>query len=435
MSADASLVAAHLRAGVRNTWFAASGALAHPFISPGGFYGGGGGGGNGGTLWDWDAVFAGIACLGEGSAPYLAGSVRNFLEAARADGAVPGCLTPAGPSPTLRQAKPVLVWGALAAARHVGDWAAWRPHAAAMRATLRFWETRRDAATGLYVWHDTMESGADDLPYYAPASAHTPGWDEARDAGACAPPDLQTFLVRERRAMAAFCLAWAAQERAAGALDEAAALEAEAAAHRAAAARTAAACCEWLWHWEEAGEEAAAAGSGEAAARPRRGWFVAYDVKRRVQLRRRTYQMAWPLWAGIAPSPAAAAAALDELEAPDMMAAAGVRSTSSSDAAYSETDMIVPYSNWRGPVWINVNAVLAYTMAAAGRRDAARSLARKLLRVLADDLRNSGAWHENYLPDSGAPATAASKHFFSWNTLAATLLANIEAGTDPLAVD
>jgi hypothetical protein len=61
-------------------------------------------------------------------------------------------------------------------------------------------------------------------------------------------------------------------------------------------------------------------------------------------------------------------------------------------------------------------------------------LAADLVAVLAADLRNSGAWHENYLPDSGQPATAASKNFFSWNTLAATLLENLRAGVDPLAI-
>jgi len=75
-----------------------------------------------------------------------------------------------------------------------------------------------------------------------------------------------------------------------------------------------------------------------------------------------------------------------------------------------------------------------YTLAAAGKRAEARSLARTLVRVLADDLRANGAWHENYLPSSGGPATQASKGFFSWNALAATLLENVEAGVDPLAV-
>jgi hypothetical protein len=404
-----------VRAGVSATYHEASGALAHPFISPGGFYT---------QLWCWDAVFAGIAGLPFGSARFLAGSMKNFFSLASPTGAVPGCLTPGGPSATLRQAKPVLVWGALAAARHTGDFAAWRPFAAAMRATVDFWETRRDARTSLFVWHDTMESGADDLPYYAPASAHTASWDEARDAACVAAPDLQTFLVRERRALAAFCDAWAAAAPA----GEAAALGAEAAAHRAAAARTADAMCAWLWRWEDAGDAAA-----PAAAAARRGWFIAYDVKRRAPLARRTYQLAWPLWAGVAPSPAAGAAALAEWLAPDMLAAAGVRSTSSADADFSERDTIVPYSNWRGPVWVNVNAVAVYTLAAAGMRDDALRLARALVRVLADDLRANGAWHENYLGDGG-PATRASKGFFSWNSLAATLVDNVLAGVDPLAV-
>lgn len=54
------------------------------------------------------------------------------------------------------------------------------------------------------------------------------------------------------------------------------------------------------------------------------------------------------------------------------------------------------YSNWRGPVWINVNCVLAYTLAANGYRAEAAALARDITRTLADDLRANGQWHECY---------------------------------------
>ena len=38
----------------------------------------------------------------------------------------------------------------------------------------------------------------------------------------------------------------------------------------------------------------------------------------------------------------------------------GVRSTSSADPRYTNADIIVPYSNWAGPIWVNANAVLSY---------------------------------------------------------------------------
>ena len=38
----------------------------------------------------------------------------------------------------------------------------------------------------------------------------------------------------------------------------------------------------------------------------------------------------------------------------------GLRSTSADDARYSNADVIVPYSNWRGPMWVNINELAAY---------------------------------------------------------------------------
>ena len=44
----------------------------------------------------------------------------------------------------------------------------------------------------------------------------------------------------------------------------------------------------------------------------------------------------------------------------DMRSDWGIRSTSSSDSRYSNANIINPYSNWRGPVWVNVNAMIIY---------------------------------------------------------------------------
>ena len=199
---DVELVRAHIRALAASTFHEPEGLLRFPYIVPGGFYS---------QLWCWDAIFAGIGGLSFGSARYLSGSVMNFFAATAADGSVPGCLTPSGASPTLKHAKPVLIWGALAAARAMGDFEQFVPWREAMARQLQYWAAqRKDTATGLHVWHDVMESGADNLPYYEPPSAHTAGWDEARDARRVASPDLQTFLAREHTAFAVFLETWAA---------------------------------------------------------------------------------------------------------------------------------------------------------------------------------------------------------------------------------
>ena len=51
-------------------------------------------------------------------------------------------------------------------------------------------------------------------------------------------------------------------------------------------------------------------------------------------------------------------------------------------------------SQWRGPIWINANAIFAYTLASRGYDTIAKQLADNVVRVLADDLLTTGTWHE-----------------------------------------
>jgi len=387
--------------------------LRHRYMIPSGFYQ---------QMWCWDTAFMGAGSLTSlPSAPlYLADAMKNYFELTDAvTGELPGCVTPNGFSPTLRHAKPVLIWAAYCAARASGDFAQYKPLAPKMEALLKFWSSGRrfDAATGLSVWFDIMETGADDLPWYEPASIHTPGWTEEKDAYRVAAPDLVTFLVREHRAMALFLRRWAEEEGGGGVTpDVAAAIGA----HNAKVAALKVALNTHLWHWAD-----------EAAGE---GWYCAYDVRTRSQLPVRTYQAAWPLWERLQGSRAQADAAVRALLAPDMRCASGVRSTSSAHPAYSNTNMITPYSNWRGPVWINVNCVLAYALMRNGYQAEAEALARDVVRVLADDLRANGEWHECYHADD-ASVYLAAPGFLSWNMMGAELWDNIVARRDPMALD
>ena len=83
---------------------------------------------------------------------------------------------------------------------------------------------------------------------------------------------------------------------------------------------------------------------------------------------------------------------------------------------------------------MNVNFVLVYAFQREGRKEEALKLAKELVHILAMDLRTSGAWHECYNPDSGAPLSKESKGFFSWTVMAAGVLASLEAGVDPTSL-
>ena len=247
--------------------------------------------------------------------------------------------------------------------------------------------------------------------------AHTQ-WSMEEHGNATASPDVSTFLVRERRALAAFCAAWAEAEPDASA---AAALRARAEAHEEKAAALRGTMAAALWRWEEPLPEGGGA---------RRGWWRSWDAKKCAAVDSRTYQLAWPAWEGIGEADMVQAC-LAELSREDMRGRFGVRSTSKDHPVFSLEDAIVPYSIWRGPVWINVNCCLAYALARGGRREEALALGEAVVAALAADLRACGAWHECYNPDTGAPTCAASKHFLSWNMLAAQLLDNLARGVDP----
>ena len=253
--------------------------------------------------------------------------MKNFLHLTNPAGEVPGCLTPSGASPTLRHTKPVIIWGAYLAAKATGDFEQFRCYREKMQALLTYWHSprRRDAATGLHVWADQMESGADDLVFSDVASAHTPGWSEVEHAFRVSSPDIMTFLVREHRAYALFLRRWAE----ASPEGVTPAVEAEISAQLTLVASLRQSVNTYLWHWQD-----------EAAGV---GWYCGYDIRTRAQLSHRTYQMAWPLWEGLHQTDAQRDAAVRAILAPDMRCCSGVRSTSSLDARYSNDNIIVPY--------------------------------------------------------------------------------------------
>ena len=211
-SADAALCRAHTAKAANQTWRPPSGALAYPYLVPAGPYT---------QLWDWDSVFLGCATLSWGSRAYLEGSMANFLAATNlTTGAATGCLTPTLPvacssdpkdRDVLVHVKPIIVQGAwLAAAAPGGDPAAFERFAPAIEALLAFWDRppRHDRASGLRLWHDQMESGADNGVLSRCPSARSGCWSAAQ-ALTLASADLMSLLVREHTAAALFAEAWA----------------------------------------------------------------------------------------------------------------------------------------------------------------------------------------------------------------------------------
>jgi hypothetical protein len=81
------------------------------------------------------------------------------------------------------------------------------------------------------------------------------------------------------------------------------------------------------------------------------------------------------------------------------------------DPRYNNDDEIIPYSNWRGPMWVNANAITCYGLMRYGFDALAMKIATRVTATLADDLRNTTQWHEAYSTADGASERTFSSFF------------------------
>jgi alpha,alpha-trehalase len=113
-----------------------------------------------------------------------------------------------------------------------------------------------------------------------------------------------------------------------------------------------------------------------------------------------------------------------------MWAEYGLRSLSAMDPAYNNDCIIIPYSNWQGPIWINANYMYTVALVRYGFTEEAVEIAKKLAPVLLNDIKDNHSMHECYHADTGAPLapTAAQSPngiftgFVGWNMLEQNML-------------
>lgn len=261
------------------------------------------------------------------------------------------------------------------------------------------------------MWHDQLETGCDDLVISTCPSKYSPCWNPEWHELTISAPDLLTFLHREHMALAKFSQAWAASE--APGSPERLRLRRQGRAHLDLAGGVRDKLNTMLW-------------AGDL------GHYVAYNTTAKARVTNRVFLMAMPLWAGLSNSSQAEAIAASVTK-DDMMSAYGVRSTSATDPRYTNGNFIVPYSNWRGPIWVNANTMLALGFNRYNHTQLAHTIGSRVVAALADDIRATGTWHECYSAANGSGLAAPG--FLSWDTLGAVLLRNLRDRTDPFAID
>ncbi len=363
----------------------AEGYLKHDYLIPAGFYK---------QMWDWDGFFIGcyLASHKKEDSKYLKGWVLNFVNGVDKDGYVAGCMTTKGPRPIFGKfaMKPFLSQGALFASVYGGDFSWIAPIYEKLKKVLDYREkTQYDKKYGLFFWDIAIQSGADNNPALT---------NDTNDRSAILAADINTFQLRE----------YVSMMRIAGKLGK----PADVKLYKAKADTLKARMLKYLWFPEQ------------------QSFFNVRRDNGKV-IERVTYSNFVPLFQGILPREDGREMIKRYLLAPEhMMSEFGLRSLSASDPLYNNACIIIPYSNWQGPLWINANYMYTIALVRYGFTDEAGMIAKKLAPVLLNDIKANHSMHECYNADTGAPLapTAAQSPngiftgFVGWNLLEQNML-------------
>jgi alpha,alpha-trehalase len=369
----------------------AQGYIHHDYLVPAGYYP---------QMWDWDGFFIGShwANQDSASAKYLRDWAVSFASSADADGYVAGCITPKGPRPLFGKfaMKPFLAQGAVLAAKQLNDYEWIRPVWPAMQRILEYRKkTQFDAKWNLWFWDNALQSGADNSPALT---------NDSKDRSAILAVDASVWAMREYQAMAVIA-------RHLGDATLAAQYDREADATRKA-------IITHLWRGDKA--------LFLNRRRDTGAWMPSI-----------TWSSFVPLAFGMLPqAEGARMIRMHLLSTAELRSPYGFRSVAKSDPAYNNDAIIDPYSNWRGPIWINANYLDWLALRRYGFHAESKWLAGSLATILRQDIAQWGSMHEDYDAETGlglAPTVAQSPNgkfagFVGWNMLAQDMLQCEETG-------
>lgn len=363
----------------------AQGYIRYPYLIPAGYYS---------QMWDWDGFFIGAHWANQApdKAALLRDWVLGFSASADAEGYVAGCIAPSGPRPLFGKfaMKPFLAQGAVIAAGQLNDYEWIRPAWPAMQRILAYRKkTQFDEHWNLWFWDNAMQSGADNNAALS---------NELRDRSAILAVDASVWAMREYEAMAVIARRLGDGDAAAGYKDQAVA--------------TRRAILKHLWLKDEA-------------------IFLNRRRDSGVWVQSISWSSFVPLAFGMLPQKDAERMIREHLLNPDEMRSAfGFRSLSKNDSTYNNDAIIDPYSNWRGPIWINANFLDWIALRRYGFSAESRWLAETLAAMLERDIAQWGSMHEDYEAETGAglaPTPAQSPGgkfagFVGWNLLSEDML-------------
>lgn len=363
----------------------AKGFLKHTYLVPGGYYD---------QLWDWDGYYTGLY-LGERNkedGSYLKWWVLNFCEAMDDAGYVPGCLTTEGIRPLFGKfsMKPFLSTGAYEASVFLDDFNWIKVMYNKLKLAIEYRENSQfDEHYGLFYWENALQSGADNNPALT---------NDPNDKCAILGCDINTFQLNEYESMQKISheLGFVDDERYYSKKSD----------------ELKEKILQYLWFDEDQSFFNIRRDDSSIIKRISYSNFIPLTKKIVSQEKGRSMIKRY-LW-----------------NEDHLLTKFGLRSLSKQDTDYNNQNIIVPYSNWQGPIWpvANYNHFIAlrnYNFFAE-----AKDLAIRIGNLLLSDIQQCGTMHENYHAEDGsplAPTAEQSKNgiftgFVSWNLLSLTML-------------
>jgi alpha,alpha-trehalase len=366
----------------------AEGYLQYPYLIPAGFYK---------QMWDWDGFFIGNHLASTGKPEYLKYWALNLIAGIDSTGYVAGCATTKGPRPIFGKfaMKPFLSQGVYLASVGLNDFSWVEPHYDALMKVLEYRDqTQLDSTYNCYFWDNAMQSGADNNP------AMNYFWEE--DHRSFLAPDASTFQLREIIAQSLIARKLGKNEDYEALITKAKVLEES--------------INKYLWCDED---------------------YVYYTVDRETGkfYRRVSYSSFIPLIQKIAPEEKGKAMIERYLcDTTEMKATYGYRSLSAKDPDYNNKNIIVPFSNWQGPVWPIANYLYSIALKNYEFDAELRWLAGTIGTLVLNDIHEWDSMHENYHADTGAPLAPAADHvdtngkfvgFIGWNLCVQNILEGV----------
>lgn len=363
----------------------AEGLLKYDYLIPGGFYK---------QMWDWDGFFIGIhlATRSREKAKYLKWWVLNYVDIIDKRGYASGCITPEGARKELGKffMKPFLAQGCYFASAYSGDFTWIKPIYNRIKKVIAYREkTQLDEEYGLFFWENALQSGADNNPALS---------NVKKEKNAVLACDINTFQLREYISLSKICkeLGFEEDERLYNRkiFDLTKSME------------------KHLWFDKNHSFFNIRRDTGEPIKKIVYSNFIPL-IQNLVQKELGEKMIQIYLW-----------------NSSHMLSDFGLRSLSVQDDDYNNESIIMPYSNWQGPIWPIANFLYSIILKNYGFTSEVEKLSGMLGELCLKDIEQCGTMHENYHAETGEPLAPCADHssngkfrgFIGWNLLVQNML-------------